>query len=149
MAVKTIRRIAAELMKCGESRVILNPADSKKIEEALTREDVRSLIKSGAITRKPKKGVSRWRARMHREQKKKGRRRGPGSLKGKKFSRLPEKDAWMARVRAQRKLLKNLLMDGKIDSKSYRKSYRMVKGGAFKGKNQLLANMKEAGVIKA
>ncbi len=149
MSVKTIRRMAAELLKCGESRVLLDPNEAKKIEEALTREDVRGLISSGIITRKQKKGVSRWRARHRRAQKKKGRGRGAGGIRGKKYSRLPQKEIWMARIRAQRKLIKGLLGEGKIEGAAYRKTYRMVKGGAFKGKNQLLAHMKEAGMLKS
>ena len=149
MSVKTIRRLAAELLKCGESRIVLDPNEMKKIEEALTREDVRGLINSGIISRKQKKGVARWRARARHAQRKKGRGRGSGAMKGKKHSRLPEKEAWMARVRSQRKLLKGLLTEGKVDGKAYRKTYRMIKGGAFKGKNQLLTHMKEAGMVKS
>ncbi len=148
MATKTVRRIAAELLKCGESRVVLEPAELKKIEEALTREDVRALIASGAVWRKQKIGVSRGRARIRHLKKKKGRMRGPGKMRGKKYSRLPQKEAWMNRVRAQRKMLKGLMLDGKIESRSYRVAYRMIKGGAFKGRNQLMAHLKEANMLK-
>jgi large subunit ribosomal protein L19e len=148
MSTKTIRRIAADLLKCGESRVVFNPSEIKRVEDALTREDVRDLIATGAIIRLPKIGVSRGRARKRHLAKKKGRHRGRGTVRGKKFSRLPEKEAWMARIRAQRKLIKQLLGEGKIDGKGYRVTYRMVKGGAFKGRTQLLTHLKEAGMMK-
>jgi large subunit ribosomal protein L19e len=148
MSIKTVRRLAADLLKCGEGRIVLNPTESKKIEEALTREDVRSLINSGVITRKQKRGVSRRKARERHAQKKKGRSRGHGVLRGKKYSRLSQKDAWMARVRAQRALLKKMLEEGKIEGNNYRTAYRMIKGGAFKGKAQLTTHLKDAGMLK-
>ena len=148
MSTKTARRIASKLLSCGENRVVFDPEEIKKIEEVLTREDVRTLIKSGAISRRRIKGVSRKRARERHLKQKKGRGRGPGTLRGKKHSRLPKKQAWMARVRAQRKLLKELSTEGNIDGANYRVAYRMIKGGAFKGKNQLLAHLKEANMVK-
>lgn len=148
MAVKTVKRIASKLLKCGENRIVLDPANLKKVNEALTREDVRSLISDGTVTRKKKKGVSRGRARVKHEKKKKGRRRGKGSIKGKKYSRLSQKDAWIARIRAQRALIKELLKEGKMEGEFYRPVYRMIKGGAFKGKTQLMAHLKEASMLK-
>ena len=148
MSVKTVRRIAASLLKCGEGRIVLDPNEDKRISEALTREDVRGLIKAGVVRRKAIKGVSRNRARERHLKRKKGRGRGPGTRRGKKYSRLPQKEAWMARVRSQRKLLKELLAEAKLEGKNYRIAYRMVKGGAFKGKNQLLAHLKDANMLK-
>lgn len=148
MSTKTVKRMAADLLKCGESRVVFDPAEIKKIDEALTREDVRNLIASGAVWRRDKKGVSRWRARERHLKRKKGRQRGIGKRRGKKHSRLSQKDAWMARIRAQRKTLKDLITEGKIDGANYRIAYRMIKGGAFKGRNQLLAHLKEGNMLK-
>jgi large subunit ribosomal protein L19e len=149
MSVKTVKRIAAKLLKCGESRIILDPNETKRISEALTREDVRGLISAGLVRRKQKRGVSRARARERHLKKKKGRRRGKGSRKGKKYSRLPKKKAWIARIRAQRKILRDLLTEGKIEGADYRTAYRMAKGGAFKGKNQLMTHLKEANLVKS
>ncbi|MHC1587692.1 MAG: 50S ribosomal protein L19e domain-containing protein, partial [Candidatus Syntropharchaeia archaeon] len=58
------RRLAADILGVGIKRVWLNPELVEEIAAALTREDIRGLIESGAIKRKQKKGVSRGRARM-------------------------------------------------------------------------------------
>ncbi|MFH1447306.1 MAG: 50S ribosomal protein L19e [Candidatus Micrarchaeota archaeon] len=148
MAAKTVKRIASKLLKCGKNRIVLDSSNIKKVNEALTREDVRGLISEGIVVRKKKKGVSRGRAREKHLKKKKGRRRGKGSMKGTKYSRVSKKDMWMSRVRAQRELLKGLLRDAKIERKNYRSLYRMIKGGAFRGRTQLLAHLKEADMLK-
>jgi large subunit ribosomal protein L19e len=52
------KRIAAQVMKVGEGRVWIDPEASEDVAEAITREDIRGLIKEGTITIKQKKGVS-------------------------------------------------------------------------------------------
>jgi len=125
------RRIAAEILKVGESRVWFDPERIEDISTAVTREDVRSLIKQGAIKAKPKVGVSRARARRLHEKKRRGQRRGPGSRKGAATARMPRKEKWMMKIRAIRKFLKRLRARRIITQSTYRKLYRMAKGGAF------------------
>jgi len=126
------RRLAAEIAGVGKSRVKFDPERLKEIKEAITREDVRALIKSGAIIIEKPRGISRGRARKLKEQKRKGRRRGPGSRKGKYYSKLSRKERWMRAVRAQRKFLKALKEKGRIDKKMFKELYRKVKGGFFR-----------------
>ncbi len=78
MALTTAKRIASQLMGAGVNALRIKPEAVKKATDALTREDIRALIKDGLITRVPKFGVSRARAREKERQKKKGRRRGKG-----------------------------------------------------------------------
>jgi large subunit ribosomal protein L19e len=148
MTMKTVRRIAAYLLKAGKSRVRIAPGEQKAAEEALTREDIRSLIDRGIVYALPKQGVSRVRGRRHDEQRRLGRRRGHGSRKGTKNARLTGKDSWMMRVRAQRSTLSALHESGAIDHKTYRHTYRMVKGGAFKGRETMKTHIREAGLMK-
>ena len=68
MNLSTQKRIAAEIMKCGVSRIRIK--EDKDVEEALTREDIRNLIKKGLIKRIQKKGTSRVHARAILRQKK-------------------------------------------------------------------------------
>lgn len=143
MDLKTPRRLAASILKVGEGRVWLDPEDAETISSAVTREDVRRLIKDGAIQVKPVKGVSRYRARKHRLQRMKGRRRGPGRRSGKHGARLPKKRRWISRIRAIRRRLRELRDAGEIDGRGYRKLYLMAKGGAFKSKAHLEAAVKE------
>jgi len=134
MNLKLQRRIAARILKCGEGRVWIDPTKIKEVEQAITASDIKHLIRLGYIKRLPVKGTSRARARKREIQKKKGRRRGPGSRKGPRKSR---KEIWMERVRALRRYLRELKREGKITTRTYRELYRKVKGGAFKSKAHL------------
>jgi len=148
MGMLTVRRIAAELLGVGESRVRIDPKNSSKADEALTRDDVRSLISQGVIYTVRKTGVSRGRGRRKHVKMKVGRRKGTGSRKGKRYARVPRKKVWISHVRAQRKLAKSLLLENKIQHDAYRKIYRMIKGGAFKSKASLLSHLKDSGFMK-
>jgi len=148
MTMHTIRRIAAYLLKAGESRIRILPSEQKAAKEALTREDVRGLIDRGAIYVIPKKGVSRFRGRVKAVQKSLGRRRGRGSKKGGKYSKVPRKTIWMNRVRAQRRLLVELYDKKLIDDKNYRHAYRMIKGGSFKGRESMRLHLQDVGMLK-
>lgn len=139
------RRLAALLLKCGEGRVWIDPASQEEIADAVTRSDIRSAIKAGVIRRKPKIGISRARARLHAEQVRKGRHAGPGSRRGTPQARVPKKERWMRRIRAQRDLLVSLRDTKKITKKVYREFYRRSKGGMFRSRAHLTLNLKLAG----
>jgi large subunit ribosomal protein L19e len=74
--------MASRIMKCGVTRVWINPERIADVEEAITAEDVRSLIRDGVIRARQKKGLSNFRRKKAALQKQKGRRRGRGSRKG-------------------------------------------------------------------
>ncbi|WP_457614643.1 50S ribosomal protein L19e [Methanopyrus sp.] len=137
------RRMAAEILKCGVHRVWIDPERLEEVARAQTREDIRRLIKEGAIRKKPIKGQSRVRARKRHEQRKKGRQRGPGRRKGAKEARMPRKRAWIQRIRPIRRKLRELRDSGKIDRSTYRKLYMMAKGGYFRDTSHLLAYIEE------
>ena len=54
-----------------------------------------------------------------------------GSRKGKATARMPRKEKWMMRIRAIRAFLKHLRARRIITQNTYRKLYKMAKGGAF------------------
>lgn len=139
------RRLAASLLKCGEGRVWIDPASQEDLADAVTRADVRSAIKAGVVRRSPVQGTSRGRARQHRAEVAKGRHSGPGSRRGSPESRLPRKDRWMRRIRAQRALLRELRDQQKIPPAVYREFYRRAKGGMFRSRAHLLVNLRLAG----
>ncbi len=68
------RRIASNVLKIGINRIWLDPEEKEGIADATTRNDIRDLLESGAIQAKPKKGVSRARARQRDEKRKYGTR---------------------------------------------------------------------------
>ncbi len=146
--LKMQRRIAADLLKCGENRVWIDPEKIDDVAAAITREDIKRLINDGVIKKKPIKGQSRARARIFQEARKKGRHRGPGSKKGKKTARMGKKERWMMTIRALRKELRTLKADGKLDEHTYRKLYIRAKGGQFKNKRQLYMFMQEHDILK-
>ncbi|MFH1306454.1 MAG: 50S ribosomal protein L19e [Candidatus Micrarchaeota archaeon] len=148
MGQKTIKRLAASILGIGECKIWLSPTEGKKISEALTRDDVRTLIKDGVIKALPRRGVSRYRARLKEEAKRAGRRRGRGSRKGTKRARRNPKEFWMAKVRSQRKRLFSLVEKGELEKKDAKKVYLKIKGNSFKGKQQLVNYLKENNMLK-
>tara|TARA_Y100000310_G_C20656568_1_gene802253 strand:+ start:612 stop:1052 length:441 start_codon:yes stop_codon:yes gene_type:complete len=141
MAVQ--KRLAAQILKCSPKRITFNTENLDEIKEAITKQDVKDLIKSKIITRKPVKNTSRGKARKLQIQKSKGRRKGPGSRKGKASARLRPKLVWMRKVRVQRKLLSTLKDKGVIDTKFYRELYLKSKGGFFRSKRHMSLFIKE------
>ncbi|MDV0446724.1 hypothetical protein MsAg5_05760 [Methanosarcinaceae archaeon Ag5] len=135
------RRMASQVLDCGLDRVWLDPEQSDKIAEAITREDIRGLISEGLIKAKKVKGVSRGRARIVAEKRAYGHRKGQGSRKGKKGARTPSKELWMKKIRALRKKLKEMRADETLDKKSYCRYYRKAKGGEFRNTAHLEAHI--------
>ncbi|MBL7100885.1 MAG: 50S ribosomal protein L19e [Nanoarchaeota archaeon] len=148
MQLKSQRRIAAQLLKIGKNRVWFDEDRLTEIKEAITKVDIKKLIKGLAIQAKPKKSISGLRRRKKYLQKRKGRQKGQGSRKGKAKARLPSKKVWMIKVRLQRELLKRLKDKEVIDAKAYRNLYRKSKGGFFRSRRHVLLYLKEQGVFK-
>jgi len=101
------------------------------VEVAITREEIRRLIHEGAIQSLPEKGVSRARARVLHEKKKKGLRRGPGLKTGAARATISKKEAWIKRIRPLRKKLRELKAKRVITESIYRQLYDMAGSGVF------------------
>jgi len=143
MKLNNQKRIAAQVLKCSAKRVKFDPDRLSDIKEAITKIDIKGLIKDHAIRKIPIKGVSRGRARKVLIQKRKGKQRGPASKEGSKNARLPRKKRWMNKIRAQRNFLK-ILKDKKIvDNKLYRDLYMKSKGGFFRSKRHIKLYLEE------
>lgn len=132
MSLKSQRRMAAEILKVGETRVWMDPERAEEVELAITREEIRRLIHEKAIRKIPEKGVSRARARVLHEKKRKGKRRGQGSRGGSQGARAPSKEVWMKKIRAQRKRLRELKDRHAITKSVYRRLYVLAKSGSFR-----------------
>ncbi len=142
------RRMAAEVLKCGQNRVWMNPERLDEVEECITRADIRTAVASGLIKAKPKNGTSRGRIRYVAGQKANGKRKGPGSRKGTNNARVSDKERWMATIRPIRAELKALRANGDITPAVYRLYYRKAKGGQFKSRRHLKQHMVAAGHLK-
>lgn len=134
------RRLAAKVLKVGETKVWMDPAKTKDIQQAITRIDIKRLIKQKAIKKLPDK------VKKPRVQKK--RKRGPGSKKGSKHARLPKKRRWIARVRPLRRMIKELKEKGEIDNRTYRRLYMLIKGGQFRSRSHMRIWMQQHGILK-
>ncbi|MCK9151329.1 50S ribosomal protein L19e [Methanobacterium alcaliphilum] len=137
MNLTTQKRLAADILKVGVNRVWIDPEQVEEVSRAITRESVKQLIDAKVIKAKPQKGISSYRSKKIAQQKSKGRRKGRGSIKGAQGARSPKKEAWMTTIRALRKDLKQMRDDREINTTSYRKLYRMAKGGAFRSKSYM------------
>ncbi len=144
------RRIAASIFGCGINRVRIttDPAEQERILDAITREQIRDLIRRNVITMRPERGVSRSRARRRAIQRTKGRRRGPGSREGASNARAPGKRRWISSIRALRAHLRELKTQGRIDVRTYRRFYVQAKGGMFKSRAHLDQQLQAAGLLK-
>lgn len=137
MNLTSQRKLAASVLDCGVYRVWIDPERADEVSMAITREEIRGLINSKAIKVLPENSQSRGRARILAEKKKKGRRVGSGSKKGKKYSVVSRKTRWINRIRAQRKHLTSLRERRVITVTTYRSLYRKAKGGEFRSVAEL------------
>ena len=86
--IRKKRDLIARILSVGVNRVRFEPDKLDDVADSITRENIRALIKSGAIWTTKPKGTSRARA----EAKLAVRRKhgiGPGSKKGKKKTLRP------------------------------------------------------------
>jgi large subunit ribosomal protein L19e len=138
--MKTQRRLAAEILKVGESKIWFDPTKISEIEKAVTKADVRKLIEKGYIKVRKEK--------LKKPKEKKKKRRYEGSKKGGKYSIVPRKRRWITLVRSLREFAKELKKEGKIDNKTYRLVRRWIKGGMFKSKMHMKLYLEQHKLIK-
>lgn len=126
------KRLAASVLGCGVNRIWFDPERAADVEGAISRDDLRTLIKEGVVRARPKTGVSRGRARERDAKRSYGHRKGPGKRKGAAGARRPRKTQWIQRIRAIRKNMRALRDEGQIDPHLYRILYRKAAGGQFR-----------------
>jgi large subunit ribosomal protein L19e len=136
MTILTVRRLAADILNIGKRRVRISPDGLKEAEGALTRSDVKGLIEKGVITKAKIQG---------RDSTARKKRKGHGRRKG-SFGN--QKELWMQKVRAQRKLLTMLIEGGILNKKHKRSLYGKVKSGIFRNKRAMFLYLKDNGLVK-
>jgi len=143
MKLDTQKRLAASVLKRSAKHIYFDTSKLSDIKEAITKADIRSLIKSGVIKGTPVRGISKGRIRHRLSQKRKGRRSGFGSRKGTPNSRMSKKSRWIQKIRVQRKILAELKEEKQISNTNYRLLYRKAKGGVFRNKSHLVLYIDE------
>ena len=129
MSVVGQKRLAADLLKVGTSRVWIDPEDVDRVSSAITREEIRKLIHEGSIKKMPETGISRGRKRVRKQELLAGRHKGQGSTKG---SVGHSKARWEIRIRSIRRRLRSLRDKRLVTTQVYRKLFLMSKGGTFR-----------------
>ncbi|MEM2182591.1 MAG: 50S ribosomal protein L19e [Candidatus Bathyarchaeia archaeon] len=132
LSLRSQRRMAAEILGVGEERVWIDPERIEEVEAAITREDIKRLIHEGVIRKVKEKGVSRARARIIHEKKKRGKRRGVGSRSGSMKARVDPDRVWVEKIRALRRRLRELKEKRIITTRVYRQLYLKAKAGVFR-----------------
>ncbi|MFH0986526.1 MAG: 50S ribosomal protein L19e [Candidatus Micrarchaeota archaeon] len=134
MELNQVKKMAAAVMKTGLSKVRI--VRDEEAVQAMTKDDVRALIRKGAIKKINPNQPSKVRQRKVKAQKKKGRMRGKGKRKGTMKTRVEEKETWMQKIRSLRRKLNEI--KPKLQDGAYRKLYMMCKGGYFRNKAHLM-----------
>lgn len=126
------KRMAADVMDVGKTRVWFDPDAQEEIADAITRADVRELVDRGVIQATEARGNSRGRARDRNEKRAYGHRKGAGSRKGTAGARQSGKERWRTSIRAQRRRLRELREAGVLSPSEYRDLYAEASGGEFR-----------------
>jgi len=134
------KKIAAKVLKVGQSKIWLDPARTKDVEAAITKADIRRMIQKGAIKVLKEK--------VEKPRGKERRRRNAGRRKGKKYSIVTRKRRWISTVRPLRRMLKELKDSGQMDNRTYKNLYLLVKGGVFRNRSHLKIYMEQHGLLK-
>jgi len=133
------KKLAAKVLKIGKSRVWIDPEKREDVGKAITKWDIRRLIKKGIIKELPKK--------LHKS-KELRKKRGYGSRKGKKYSIVPRKRKWISTIRPLRRLLKELKLSGEIDNQTYKRMRLLAKGGVFRSRSHLRTYLEQHNLLK-
>ncbi len=140
--LKAKKRLASRVTGVGVHRIRFDSDHLDDIADAITRENIRSLITANTIQIKSFTGTSRGRAQEKKSQKKK-RGTGQGSKQGRKGAREGKKEVYVAKVRSLRRLLKIAKDRKEITNPEFWALYKKVGGNTVRNKAHLRLLMEE------
>lgn len=143
--IKKKRELVARILGVGSNRIRFEPDRLEDVSDSITRENIRSLVNSGAIWTVQRKGTSRGRS-VGKKSVWKIHGKGPGSKKGKKTARVGKKEVYVIRVRSMRYHLRVLKDRKDINNEAYWNLYKKVNGGQVRSLAHLRDLVKEAKV---
>lgn len=130
------KRLVSRIVGVGQNRIKFDSDHLEDIADAITRDNIRSLITANTIKIKPIVGASHGRAQFKKNQKKK---RGvkQGSKKGTKGARVGKKRAYVIKVRSLKYRL-GIAKDRKeITNKEFWSLYKMIQGNNIRNSAHL------------
>jgi large subunit ribosomal protein L19e len=140
--LKAKKRLAARVTGVGVHRIRFDTDHLDDIADAITRENIRSLITANTIRIKSFTGTSKGRAHDKKDQKNK-RGTTQGSKQGRKGARVGKKEVYVAKVRALRRLLKIAKDRKDLTNPEFWALYKKVGGNTVRNKAHLRLLMEE------
>ena len=141
--LKSKKQLVSRIVGVGVNRVRFDNDHLDDIADAITRDDIRSLITANTITIKSFTGTSRGRAKTKKIQKSK-RGATQGSKKGRKGAREGKKTVYVNKVRALRYVLKIAKDRKEIDNDTFKSIYKKIGGNTIRNRAHLRSIISEA-----
>jgi large subunit ribosomal protein L19e len=141
--LKAKKRLVSRVTGVGVHRIKFDADHLADVADAITRENIRSLITANSIKIKSFTGTSRGRSQTKKEQKTK-RGTKQGSKQGRKGARIGKKEIYVAKVRSLRRLLKIAKDRKDITNPEFWSLYKKVGGNTVRNKAHLRQLMEEA-----
>ena len=126
MQLNKKKELASRVLGIGKKRIIFNKGALDEVKEALTKQDIRDLVKAGSIFVKEISGT--------KKQVKRNTRRRAGSIKKNVNTR---KRDYMTITRKLRAFISELRKHGTISSEEYWKLRKEIRAKSFKSKAHL------------
>ena len=136
------KQLASRIVGVGVHRIRFDSEHLDDIADAITRDDIRSLITANTISIKSFKGTSRGRAKIKKIQKSK-RGATQGSKKGRKGARVGKKTVYVNKVRALRYILKIAKDRKEITNNVFKIVYKKIRGNTIRNKAHLRTVIEE------
>lgn len=140
--LRTKKRLVSRVIGVGIHRIKFDSDHLDDISDAITRENIRSLVTANTIKVKPIKGTSRGRSKVKKSQKSK-RGTTAGAKKGRKGARDKRKPVYVKKVRALRYLLKVSKDRKEITNPQFWELYKKVGGNTVRNKAHLRTLLQE------
>ena len=130
------KQLVSRIVGVGVHRVRFDSDHLDDIADAITRDDIRSLITANTITIKSFTGTSRGRAKTKKAKKSK-RGATQGSKKGRKGARVGKKTVYVNKVRSLRYILRIAKDRKEITNDVFKAVYKKINGNTIRNKAHL------------
>jgi large subunit ribosomal protein L19e len=141
--IRKKRELVARILGVGANRVRFEPDRLDDVADSITRENIRALIKNGAIWTVQPRGTSRRRA-IEKQSVWKVHGKGPGSKKGPKTARVGKKEVYVTKIRSMRYHLKVLKDRNDVSRETFWQLYKKVNGGQVRNLSHLRELVRES-----